>query len=233
MRKLIFCSASCLVLSACGGGPRGEHGVGRGETIVTISASGEGEAKPDTATFTAGVESFGATAEAASTANNERMAKVIVAMEGLGVAKEDVRTQSVSIGRSYYNASKRRYEASNSVSVKVRKIDDTSRIMGAATEAGANSVNGPEFTVSDPSAIQKAAITAAFKSARVRADAYASAIGMKVDRVLKIRDGAPDQNYPLAMPTEAAPADAAATAPPIRPGINTMSAQTSIDFVLK
>jgi len=60
---------------------------------ITVSGTGTVRTKPDTAQFSFGVETDGATAQAASTANAQQMRRVIAALRRLGLANDDLQTQ--------------------------------------------------------------------------------------------------------------------------------------------
>jgi uncharacterized protein len=229
MRHFAVLAITSLLLTGCGGRGPDHRGLDRDETLLTLSAVGEAEARPDRANFSAGVTSYGPTAQDASAANAARMTKVIAAIEARGVAKEDIQTQSVSVSQSYYGKAKR-YVASNSVKILVRKVDDVGAVIGVATAAGANEVSGPQLTISDPNAVNKNAIAAAFKAARTRADAYAAAAGMKVSRVIRIQDGQ-TQVQPVMYATDAAE-EVRTVAPPVRIGMNSATASVTVDFAL-
>jgi uncharacterized protein len=234
MRAVATITMLALFLGGCGKGRPDPRGVDHDEVLLRISAQGEAETRPDLATFSAGVSSIAATSEAATAANNAKMNKVMAGVEGLGVKRDDTQTQQLTVSRIGYGRNRGQFEASNTVSVKVRKIDDASKIIAAATAAGANILSGPDLTVDDKEAAKTTAYENAFKSARLRADAYAKAAGLKVTRVLTITDSSvgdlPDAYYGI----ESA-ADAVApkvSGPPIRAGMNTSSAQVRVDFAL-
>jgi uncharacterized protein len=235
MRRLIFVLAVPLFLNACGERHRDSRGLGRDEVLLRVSTSGEAETRPDLARFSAGVSSIAATSQAATEANNKKMNAVMTAVEALGVKRDDTQTQALSVGRIEYGRNRGQFEASNTVSVKVRKIDDAGKIIAAATGAGANIISGPDLTIDDKEAASKGAYAAAFKAARTRAEAYAEAAGLKVVRVLSITDGSA-MNEPIeydraVMETSAVPRPVSA-APPIRAGLATSTAQVRVDFVL-
>jgi uncharacterized protein len=236
VRRLIFVLAIPLVLSACGDRHRDSRGLGRDEVLLRVSTSGEAETRPDLARFSAGVSSIAATSQAATEANNKKMNAVMTAVEGLGVKPDDTQTQELSVGRIDYGRNRGQFEASNTVSVKVRKIDDAGKVIAAATGAGANIISGPDLTIDDKEAASKGAYAAAFKAARTRAEAYAEAAGLKVVRVLSITDGSA-MNEPIdydrvQMETTAALPPPVNAAPPIRAGLATSTAQVRVDFVL-
>ena len=235
MRMLLMITLSSLLLAGCGRAGPDPRGVEHGEVLLRVSATGDAETRPDLATFSAGVSSLGASSQAATQANNIKMNKVMAAVEALGVKRDDTQTQSLSVNRIDYGRNRGQYEATNSVSVKIRKIDSAGEVIAAATGAGANILSGPQLTVDNREAASLSAYAAAYKAARARADAYAKAAGLKVVRILSITDGsAMGAPMPYAMDAMAvvqtvAPEQAA---PPIRAGLNTSTAQVRVDFAL-
>jgi uncharacterized protein len=231
---------TAFALAACsGGGGGGRHdprGVDRDETLLSVSATGRSETRPDMATFSAGIETFGATGPLASAANEERMNKLVTALEAKGISDKDIQTQSVSINLVDYGPKRGQYQAINQVSVRVRKIDQASGSIGAATGAGANILSGPTLSQSDPEKGKLSAYGNAYKAAKARAEAYAAAAGMRVARVLTIRDGGanagPQPYYgDMAMAETSAPQTV--SAPPIRVGTDINEVAVSVDFALE
>ena len=80
---------------------------------------------------------------------------------------------------------------------------------------------------------------AAYRAARVRAEAYAAAAGLKVARVLAIRDGGQSGGEPQPMvrtmdvQEAAAPPPVAAPPPPFSPGVNSSTVAVQVEFALK
>jgi uncharacterized protein len=236
--KQALALGALLTLSACGGGERGHdpRGVDRDETLLSVSATGRSETRPDMATFSAGIETFGKTGPDASKANEDKMNKLVTALEGAGISEKDIQTQSVSIQRIDWGPKKGTYQATNQVSVRVRKVDDASKAIGAATGAGANILSGPTLSQSDPEKGKLSAYGNAYKAARARADAYAEAAGMKVSRVLTIRDGGASggpQPYYGDAAAEAMAVAPTAAAPPIRVGTDINEVAVTVDFALE
>jgi uncharacterized protein len=234
MRMFVMLTLSLLLLTGCGRAGYDPRGVDHDEVLLRVSATGDAETRPDLATFSAGVSSLGASSQAATQANNIKMNKVMAAVEALGVKRDDTQTQSLSVNRIDYGRNRGQYEATNSVSVKIRKIDSAGEVIAAATGAGANILSGPQLTVDDREAASLSAYAAAYKAARARADAYAKAAGLKVVRILSITDGsAMGEPVPYAMAEMAVQTVApVAAAPPIRAGLNTSTAQVRVDFAL-
>ena len=225
-----------LALAACSGSDSTPQRVKPNETLVQISASGRTETAPNEARFSAGVQSIGGSAGAASETNNQTINKVLAALDGLGIAKEDVQTRQVSLQRIGYGPNRGKFEANNMIEVRVRDVSKAGQAIAATTDAGANVLSGPNLTVGDPEAGRNAAYGKALKAARTRAEAYAGAAGLKVVRILTIRDGGEGQAYGMAGDAaayEVAPPPIVRTqAPMIRPGTNTSEVHVQVDFAL-
>lgn len=236
MRSLIALIFCATLLAGCGS-PDDSRRLARDEVLLRISATGDAETRPDLATFSAGVSSLGATSEAATTANNLKMNRVMAAIEALGVKRDDTQTQNLSVDRIDYGRNRGQFEANNIVSVKVRKIDSAGQVIGAATAAGANIVSGPTLTVDDREKANLSAYAAAFKAARARADVYAKAAGLKVARVISITDGSAmgepiEYDASMERMQMSPPPVVQTSAPPIRAGLNASTAQVRVDFAL-
>lgn len=240
---LIPALAAPLMLAACGSAAPDPRGVDRQETLLSVSATGETETRPDQAFFQVGVENFGPTGEAASAANREDIAALLAALKAAGVAEKDIQTRAVNIQRIEWGDRKGQYQASNIVAVTVRDIAKADAAVAAATGAGANVMSGPDLRMTDPEAAANSAYAAAYANARKRAEAYAEAAGMEISRVLYIRDaggmqgnryipGAPPP--PPMMPQMAPPEEAAfESGGVIQPGQTTSTVSVQVDFALR
>jgi len=224
-----------FALAACGDKAPDPRGVEHDETLLSVSATGRSETKPDEARFTAGVSTIAASAEEATRRNNETMTKVSGALKTFGVAEKDLQTRQLTVNRIDWGANKGKYEAVNQVEVRMRAVDKAGEAVAATTQAGANVLSGPTLRISDQEAATKSAYAAAYRAARARADAYAGAAGLKIDRILAIRDGGsggpPMPYYEMDAANRAAP-QAVAAAPPFNPGVSESQVSVQVDFAL-
>lgn len=229
-----ICCLSLLLLltAACSRAPD-PRGVGHDEILLQVSASGRTDTRPDEARFTAGVQTIAAGAGAASAGNNAGMERVTRAVEALGIKPDDVQTRSVTLSRIDYGPNRGRFEANNLIEVRVRDLKQAGAAIAATTEAGANVLSGPNLGISDPEAASRTAYAAAYRAARARAETYAKTAGLRIARVLAIRDsGVEDgsasyeRNGIIAMEVDAA-------SPPIRGGMTTSEVRVRVDFALE
>ena len=225
-----------LILSACGRAPADPRGVDRDEVLVQIAATGRSDTRPDEARFTAGVQTIEATAAAASERNNRIINAVVEALGRLGIERQDVQSRQVSLSRIDYGRDRGRYQANNMIEVRVRNVDRVGQAIAATTDAGANVVSGPDLRISDPNAANRSAYANAYRAARQRAEAYAEAAGLKVVRVLAIRDSAvigDPRPYATDVAMEAAPPPIVRTEePPVPIGLTTSQVAVRVDFAL-
>ncbi|MHA6722640.1 SIMPL domain-containing protein [Sphingomonas sp. RS2018] len=170
-------------------------GIERGETLLQVQATGRAYYAPDVATISVGVVSTGTTAREATDANAKTMTAVIAAVRGAGVDARYVRTQQINVQPRFARNSPNDYEgqaqitgyvARNTVTVRVVKLASAPDVIAAAFGAGANSVNGPNLSNSDPDAALEKARGDAVANAQKEAEDYARAFGLRVVRVLRI-----------------------------------------------
>lgn len=221
-----------LLLTGCSE-QTGALGLSNGEVLLQVSATGEAEAAPDEAVLTLGVSTSGASATAASAENSLVTAQLTDALLALGITAENIQTRSVSLNRIDYGPDRGRYQAANMVEVRISDISKAGPAIAAATEAGGNVVSGPDLRLADPSATDNLAYAAAYRAARLRADAYAEAADLRVRRVLAIRDGATSVS-PIYNMRQGREATVQAVAPPpvVMQGVNTREVQVHVDFAL-
>lgn len=221
-------------------------------TLLTVAAEGESRRAPDVALFNAGVVTQGATAAEAMAANSRRMDQVIAVLRRAGVAEQDIQTSAINLQPRYSNLERDAliaarttgqphvppgqpsgpriigYEARNNVQVRSREIDEMGRIIDALVAAGANEVNGPSFTMEDLTAAMNQARLEAIANGRARAELYARAAGLRVQRIVSISEGGPTQPLPVmaAARAEMAPST------PVAPGELTLGVTVVMQFEL-
>lgn len=217
-----------------------------GHSVLTVTGEGRSLRAPDLAVFNAGVTTQGKTAGEALGENSRAMTQVIASLKRAGIAERDIQTSNLNINPIY--AEPRRlpdgsmeqrapvivgYQASNSVSVRQRRLDDFGKVIDTLVAAGANQVNGPSFQLEESDAALDEARTAAMKKARDRAELYARAAGLRVVRILSITEGGGHYAPP---PVFYARADAAGAPPPppapVQPGELQLTANVTVLFEL-
>ena len=198
---------------------------------ITVVGSGTARAVPDVADWSFGVQSDAETASAALKAASEATRRIIGALGDEGIAKEDLRTEQVSLyprttddGRAVIG-----YSATSSVHATVRDLGKAGSIVDAAVEAGANQVYGPSLRVADNRAQYRAAIEAALDDARARAQALAAKAGVTLGAPVAIVEsggGTPGPVYDRGL------AEAGGAGVPIEPGVDEIAATLMVTYAI-
>ena len=210
----------------------------------SISVTGAGEVKvaPDMGVVTFAVET---TAPAAGVAVEENARKSAVLADAL---KQQVgSTGKVSTARyaldPVYEQRERSgppappritgYVARNDVRAETSAIDSIGKLIDTATKAGANRVDGLDFTLQQRAPAQTEALQRAGQDARRQAEAAATSIGVKLGRVLYATTGAPVV-VPRPYPRVGMATMAESNAPtPVEAGDVTVSATLQVTYEIE
>ena len=156
-----------------------------------VRATGEAtvSAHPDRAQISIGVLTQASTAQAASAANATQTTQVIDAIKRtLGEAGE-LKTSGYSIAPQYQYTTGRSpkvtgYQASNTILITVNDLALLGKVIDAASDSGANNINGVSFSLKDDSHARNQALSEAAAKARSAAESIARALNTHVVGVL-------------------------------------------------
>jgi uncharacterized protein YggE len=180
-------------------------------------------AKPDQAQLDIGVITQAATAKAAADDNARKLDAVMAALRKLLGAEADIKTISYSLNPNYTYPREggqpkiSGYTASNVIQVKTSDLKQVGDIIDAAYAAGANNIHSLQFNLKNDEAVRVQALREAAAKAKARTEAIASALGLRVIRVLFAEEGSPAVR-PVYAVMEMAQAKTADVATPVEPG---------------
>lgn len=204
--------------------------------VAELAVTETVKAKPDLVEISAGVTTDAPTAVAAMQANARAMDAVIARIKALGIAEDDIQTTGINLGAQYdYDQARNRpifraYQASNRVSVTLRRVDRTGPVLDALVAAGATDIAGPNFSIDDDSGPRAQARKAAFDKAQAQASEYARWAGYSGVRLLSINEGI-NPGRPMPMMERGMVAQAAdAKSTPIEPGLVGTSVTVTVTF---
>ncbi len=197
---------------------------GQGGPVGTVQASAEAvaTAPPDRARIHIGVVTQAASAEAAASANARQVEAVMAQLRKLVAPGGEIRTVNYSVQPNYRYAKEggppsiTGYTASNTVEVTTNDLDAVGKLIDAAAQSGANNIQSLEFQLKNDRAVRARALREAALEARADAEAMAAALGLKVTRVLEVREGKAQPPRPLMARMQAVELAAAPT--PVAPG---------------
>ncbi|NLM41245.1 MAG: SIMPL domain-containing protein [Firmicutes bacterium] len=192
-------------------------------------------AAPDIAYITLGVETQDPSADKAAQANAEIMARVLAALEELGLTKQEVSTSGYNIYGSTQVINRgssseetvTTYWVQNRINIKTQDLDGIGEIIDRAVKAGANQVQGIRFDVQDKQALQLEALRLAIRQGRAKAEAMAEAAGVALGDLLTMSESY--SSYAPMVSAVAFRADAAAGTS-INPGDVEVSATVEMEY---
>lgn len=206
-----------LVAAVCGDETtRIETPPGGQATGISVTGEGKVTAAPDLAIITLGVSVLRPTVAESRDAAATSLQGMIDAMRALGVEEKDIQTSNVSIYPEYdYRGDTqtlRGFRVDNTVTAKIRNLDNTSEIIDRAVDAGGNdtSIQGIAFTIDDPESLREQARRDAVEDAKRKAETLANASGTSVGSPISIVEGS--VAYPQPLYAERAALDDAAQA---------------------
>jgi uncharacterized protein YggE len=166
--------------------------------LVRVSISESLRTPPDEASITVGTQSKASTATEAVAANKTKTERLLATIRGATIRERDIQTQGIQLQADYRwdnepNGRGRQtligYIASNSVQIKTREIEKLTSLLDTLTTAGADSIYGPNFGISDPAPLRREARVRAMARGRVEATEYARNNGYNSVRLLSLEEG--------------------------------------------
>ena len=161
---------------------------------VTVIGEGKVDGTPDTLTISLSIAATAPDAIGASNQTSSRANAVTDALVGQGIDRKDISTTTVTLQPQYGSngTSIVGYQSSNSIDVKVRKIDTGPQVLAAVTTTGgdATRINSVAYSIEDDSQLVKDARSRAFDDAKSRAQQYAELSGLGLGKVISISESA-------------------------------------------
>lgn len=208
-------------------------------TALTFTVTAEERMAPDMATMGVGVVTTARTAKAAMEDNARKMSAAFAALKAAGIADKDMQTSGIQLSPQYDYTDGQRpritgYQATNRLSLKLRKLDQIGPVMDVLVGQGINQIDGPNFGIEDTDALLDQARAKAMATALRRAELYAKAAGLRVKRIAAISESG-GYSPPNAMPMMMARSAIADSAPPtpVAAGEVSYSIQLSVQIDLE
>jgi uncharacterized protein len=126
------------------------------------------------------------------------------------------------------------YSVSETILVKVRDLDKAGDIFASIGSVGVQNVDGLDFSVDDPSAVQAKARAAAIADARSKADALAQELGVHIVRVASFSEDNGSYAQPMVYSMAvASPIGTKSAAPEVPTGQQKVTDTVSITYEIR
>ncbi len=159
---------------------------------ITVTGTGRVAGAPDIASIYLGVQVQSATVEEGRERAAQIQTAVINSIKDNGVADRDVQTSNFSIQPNYDFRSGTQqitgYMVTNTLTIKVRKLDQLSKTIDDASKAGGDSavVQNLTFGIDDPEELRSQARELALIQAKARAEDIARVTGVSLGKPISI-----------------------------------------------
>lgn len=220
------------------------------QSTITVSGKGEKLATPDIAEFSFSVTNEAKTVGDAQGKTTQKMNDAIAAVRGFGVAEKDIKTTGYNIYPRYEyqrstilcnefgcppgNQILTGYEVSQSVSVKVRKIEEAGAILSKIGGIGVSQVSGLTFSLDKEDEVKSEARAIAINDAEAKAAVLAKQLGVKLVRIVNFSESG---DFPIYYGKAAAlgmgGTDASAPVLEIPVGENTITSNVTITYEIR
>jgi hypothetical protein len=208
------------------------------ERMITVSGQGKITATPDVAVMTMGMVSNKETVADAQKVNTETMNKLLARLKELGVDSKDIQTQNYNIYPQYDYTDKdgrvlKGYEVSQDVSIKIRDLTKTSKVVALAGEVGANVVNGLAFTIDNPETFKDKAREEAIKNVGEKQLQLARFLGVRFIDIVSYNEYSPDSNPSPMYEAKAIGMGGGAPSPTVEAGSQDIVLNVDVTFSVK
>jgi uncharacterized protein YggE len=234
-RFLVLAAAglTAAFLSACDSSSGSGSGPDANTRQVTVVGAGKVQGTPDTLTVNTSIETVAPDVTSAMNQNSERQNAVINALVDSGIDRKDISTTQVSLQPQFAGGDSTAivgYRASNSIDVKIRKLESASQTLALIVSNGgdASRINSVDYSIDDDSQLVKDARTRAFNDAKDRAQQYAELSGLRLGKVISISE-AGGSTPPTPLPSTRG---AELAAVPLEPGQQTVGFSVTVVWEL-
>ncbi len=165
---------------------------------IRVSGDARVSARPDRVQIDLGVQTVAAQSQQAAAGNARSLDAVLAAVKSAAGPTGQLRTVSYSLSPNYQyhppgggEPTITGYTAVNVVEVTLDDLGRMGDVIDAATRAGANRVQGIQFTLRDQDAVRAEALRQAAQRAHAEAEVLAAALNLKILRVLTVEETSP------------------------------------------
>ncbi len=159
------------------------------EPLVHVTGKGIVKVTPDQVDIKVRVESEGKDAVAVKNENDASINTVIKFLRSQGLKDTDVQTEYINLNKNYdYNSKTYSYKANQSLTVRLKDINQYEAIISGLLNSGINRIDGVQFKSSKAATLRSEARVKAILDAKQRAETYAKAIGQSIGKAVQISE---------------------------------------------
>ncbi len=171
-------------------------------TTVTVSGDARVSAQPDTAVVSISVVTQNKNASEAQKQNAAQTAAVISALKRAAGSNAEIKTSGYSlVPQRVYKENQpptiTGYEARNSITATLNDLTKVGAVIDAATQAGANNIDGVSFTLRNDREARSRALAEATREAIAKANTLGQTLGGRVARIVAVQENGTNPPRPV------------------------------------
>jgi uncharacterized protein YggE len=232
--------------------------IGSGTTatnILQVSGTGDVSAVPDIAEISFTVSHDATTMATAQKTVTDNATKAINYLKAQGIADKDIKTENYDAYPKYQWQDSQimrpciaggvcppsgqnvltGYSASESITIKVRNVDNAGAIVTGLGAQGVTDISGPNFTIDNDEVLKTEARSKAIADAKTKADELARELGVTLIRIVNFSDNN-GGGYPVPMYAKASIDSVGSSAPtpaPLPTGENKYTSNVTITYEIR
>jgi uncharacterized protein YggE len=225
--------------------------VGRGNqpaNIISVDGTGDVLAVSDIASLTVNLTKDGNTAKEAQGLLNESITKTLAYLKTQKIEDKDIKSEYGGLTPKYsysqlvcitYPCPTRDpvivgYTATQSITIKVRVVDNASVIRTGLADLGITDISGPTFTIDNQDAFNDQARSKAIVDAKGKAEVLAKELGVRLGKVVNFSENNNNNYYAnKVMMGASVSLDSAAPIPTLPKGENKITSNVTITYEIK
>jgi uncharacterized protein len=217
-------------------GNRGETTNTFGQQGLTVTGEGMAYVTPDVAKIDFGVSTEAKNLSDSQKLNSEAIAKIKDALQAYNIEAKDIKTLYYTINPEYNYINNRApqlrgYTTHHTVRVTVRKLEDSDSVVQTLGNSGATEISQVQFTVDDPTDIQKEAREKAIDAAKEKAKQLANLSGARLGAIISINENTPSIDNSI-VPKYAEGMGGGAATPGLEEGSMAITSNVTITYTL-
>ena len=220
---------------------------------ITLSGYGEVQAVPDIATVYFTIQGSKGTQKESSDEVNTKTKTVLDFLKNSGVMEKDIKTENYNSYPKYSNpvpcplyypidgnmppcqteSKIIGYTVSQSITVKVREVDNAGKVIDGINKIGVTNMSGPTLAIDDEEGLKMQARKKAIEDSKEKAKVLSKDLGVRLGRIASFSESGGNY-YPMMYKGAAMEASDTASVPSVIPkGENTISSNITITYEIR
>ena len=217
--------------------------------VISVDGSGEVLAVSDIASLSINLSKEGKTAKEAQDLLNESITKTLTYLKSQKIEDKDIKSEYGGLSPKYsyqqpvcytypcpsYDPKITGYTATQTITVKVRIVDNASVIRTGLAEIGITDINGPTFSIDNEDAFKDQARSKAIEEARGKAKVLAKELGVRLGKVVNFSEnnGGTYPMYSAKSVMMDSVSAGASVAPTLPKGENKITSNVTVTYEIK